>query len=76
MKSFCTFDCNCLVVPLQESNKNISCILCGFNRLIYSGFSGTDPNKKDNSVGIQLLGLAVANNFPPYDPKCGIDSDR
>ncbi|KAM5158207.1 DNA-dependent protein kinase catalytic subunit [Mantella aurantiaca] len=45
-------------------------------KLIYSDFSGTDPEKKDNSVGIQLLGLCVANNFPPFDPKCGIDSDR
>ncbi|XP_075069595.1 DNA-dependent protein kinase catalytic subunit [Mixophyes fleayi] len=45
-------------------------------KLIYNGFSGTDPNKKDNSLGIQLLGLVVANNLPPFDPKCGIDSDR
>ncbi|CAI9557295.1 unnamed protein product, partial [Staurois parvus] len=45
-------------------------------KVIYEGFSGTDPDKKDNSVGIQLLGLAVANNFPPFDQKCGIDSDR
>ncbi|XP_040210104.1 DNA-dependent protein kinase catalytic subunit [Rana temporaria] len=45
-------------------------------KVIYHGFSGTDPDKKDNSVGIQLLGLAVANNFPPFDPKCGINSDR
>ncbi|XP_072267337.1 DNA-dependent protein kinase catalytic subunit isoform X2 [Pyxicephalus adspersus] len=45
-------------------------------RLIYNGFAGTDPDKKDNSVGIQLLGLVVANNFPPFDPKCGIDYDR
>ncbi|KAM4704971.1 DNA-dependent protein kinase catalytic subunit [Rhinophrynus dorsalis] len=45
-------------------------------RLIYEGFSGTDPNKKDNSVGIQLLGLVLANNFSPFDPKCGIDAER
>ncbi|KAM4688942.1 DNA-dependent protein kinase catalytic subunit [Discoglossus pictus] len=45
-------------------------------RFIYDSFSGTDLNTKDNSVGIQLLGLVLANNFPPYDPKCGIDSDR
>ncbi|OCT76787.1 hypothetical protein XELAEV_18031990mg [Xenopus laevis] len=45
-------------------------------RLIYEGFSGTDPNTKDNSVGIQLLGLALANNFSPLDPKCGIDPER
>ncbi|XP_053571003.1 LOW QUALITY PROTEIN: DNA-dependent protein kinase catalytic subunit [Bombina bombina] len=45
-------------------------------RIIFNGFSGTDPNTKDNSVGIQLLGLILANNFSPYDPKCGIDNDR
>ncbi|KAM9308363.1 DNA-dependent protein kinase catalytic subunit [Gastrophryne carolinensis] len=45
-------------------------------KLIYNSFSGTDPEKKDNSVGIQLLGLVVANNFAPFDPKCGVDSDR
>ncbi|XP_053322155.1 DNA-dependent protein kinase catalytic subunit [Spea bombifrons] len=41
-------------------------------RLIYNGFSGTDPDKKDNSVGIQLLGLVVANHFSPFDLKCGL----
>ncbi|CAJ0950892.1 unnamed protein product [Ranitomeya imitator] len=46
------------------------------SRLLYDCFSGTDPNTKDNSVGIQLLGLVVANSFSPYDPKCEIDSDR
>ncbi|KAG9478931.1 hypothetical protein GDO78_012545 [Eleutherodactylus coqui] len=50
--------------------------LCIPYRLIYDGFSGTDPNTKDNSVGIQLLGLVVVNNFSPYDPKCEIGSDR
>uniref|UniRef100_F6UGH4 DNA-dependent protein kinase catalytic subunit n=1 Tax=Xenopus tropicalis TaxID=8364 RepID=F6UGH4_XENTR len=44
--------------------------------LIYEGFSGTDPNTKDNSVGIQLLGLVLANNFSPFDQKCGIDAER
>ncbi|XP_068093458.1 DNA-dependent protein kinase catalytic subunit isoform X2 [Hyperolius riggenbachi] len=52
---------NCLSIPYK---------------IIYNGFSGTDPDKKDNSVGIQLLGLVVANNFPPFDLKCGIDSER
>ncbi|XP_056377813.1 DNA-dependent protein kinase catalytic subunit isoform X2 [Hyla sarda] len=50
--------------------------LCIPYRLIYDGFSGTDSNTKDNSLGIQLLGLVVVNNFSPYDPKCEIDSDR
>ncbi|KAM7075469.1 DNA-dependent protein kinase catalytic subunit isoform 1-T1 [Molossus nigricans] len=43
-------------------------------RLIFEKFSSKDPNSKDNSVGIQLLGIVMANNFPPYDPKCGIES--
>ncbi|KAM3927958.1 DNA-dependent protein kinase catalytic subunit [Leptodactylus fuscus] len=50
--------------------------LCIPYKLIYKNFSGTDPKSKDNSVGIQLLGLVVANNFSPYDPKCEIASDR
>ncbi|XP_078072249.1 DNA-dependent protein kinase catalytic subunit isoform X3 [Mustelus asterias] len=44
--------------------------------LIFERFAGTDPNTKDNSVGIQLLGIVLANNMPPYDPKCAIDSER
>ncbi|XP_013928118.1 PREDICTED: DNA-dependent protein kinase catalytic subunit [Thamnophis sirtalis] len=43
-------------------------------RIIFQQFSGGDPNTKDNSVGIQLLGIVLANNLPPYDPKCEIDS--
>ncbi|KYO26142.1 DNA-dependent protein kinase catalytic subunit isoform B [Alligator mississippiensis] len=45
-------------------------------RLIFEQFSGGDPDTKDNSVGIQLLGIVLANNLPPYDPKCEIDSTR
>ncbi|XP_016054399.1 PREDICTED: DNA-dependent protein kinase catalytic subunit [Miniopterus natalensis] len=45
-------------------------------RLIFEKFSSRDPNSKDNSVGIQLLGIVMANNFPPYDPKCGIESNK
>ncbi|KAK1173766.1 DNA-dependent protein kinase catalytic subunit [Acipenser oxyrinchus oxyrinchus] len=44
--------------------------------LIFDRFSGKDPNSKNNSVGIQLLGIVLANNLPPYDPKCGIDSEK
>ncbi|KAJ8369167.1 hypothetical protein SKAU_G00091950 [Synaphobranchus kaupii] len=51
----------CLVVPYS---------------LIYEQFSGRDPNSKDNSVGLQLLGIVLANNLPPYDPKCGIEHER
>ncbi|KAI1889250.1 hypothetical protein AGOR_G00177210 [Albula goreensis] len=52
---------DCLVVPYS---------------LIYQHFSGSDPNSKDNSVGLQLLGIILANNLPPYDPRCGIEHDR
>uniref|UniRef100_A0A8C6YCR5 DNA-dependent protein kinase catalytic subunit n=1 Tax=Naja naja TaxID=35670 RepID=A0A8C6YCR5_NAJNA len=45
-------------------------------RIIFQQFSGGDPNTKDNSVGIQLLGIVLANDLPPYDPKCEIDSIR
>ncbi|XP_056629192.1 DNA-dependent protein kinase catalytic subunit isoform X2 [Triplophysa dalaica] len=44
--------------------------------LIYERFAGTDPNSKDNSVGLQLLGIVMANNLPPYDVASGIDHDR
>ncbi|XP_052014740.1 DNA-dependent protein kinase catalytic subunit isoform X2 [Apodemus sylvaticus] len=43
-------------------------------RLIFEKFSHKDTNSKDNSVGIQLLGIVIANNLPPYDPKCDITS--
>lgn len=46
------------------------------NSLIFEKFSGGDPNTKDNSVGIQLLGIVLANNLPPFDPKCEIDRVR
>ncbi|KAF4022262.1 hypothetical protein G4228_013963 [Cervus hanglu yarkandensis] len=45
-------------------------------RLIFDKFSSKDPNSKDNSVGIQLLGIVMANSLPPYDPKCGVESVR
>ncbi|XP_037550083.1 DNA-dependent protein kinase catalytic subunit [Nematolebias whitei] len=44
--------------------------------LIYERFCGTDPNSKDNSVGLQLLGIILANNLPAYEASCGIDYDR
>ncbi|XP_062919332.1 DNA-dependent protein kinase catalytic subunit isoform X2 [Mobula hypostoma] len=44
--------------------------------LIFDRFAGRDPNCKDNSVGIQLLGIVLANNLPPHDPKCEIDIER
>ncbi|KAM9332600.1 DNA-dependent protein kinase catalytic subunit [Pholidichthys leucotaenia] len=44
--------------------------------LIYERFCGTDPNSKDNSVGLQLLGIILANNLPAYDSSCGIEYER
>uniref|UniRef100_A0A4W5N3K6 DNA-dependent protein kinase catalytic subunit n=1 Tax=Hucho hucho TaxID=62062 RepID=A0A4W5N3K6_9TELE len=42
--------------------------------LIYERFCGTDPNSKDNSVGLQLLGIVLANSLPAYDArKCDIE---
>lgn len=46
------------------------------NSLIFEKFSSRDPDTKDNSVGIQLLGIVLANNLPPFDPKCEIDRVR
>lgn len=51
-----------------------SLVLC--YRLIFEKFSHKDPNSKDNSVGIQLLGIVIANDLPPYDPKCDVASTR
>ncbi|XP_074056019.1 DNA-dependent protein kinase catalytic subunit isoform X1 [Macrotis lagotis] len=45
-------------------------------RIIFEKFSNRDPNSKDNSVGIQLLGIIMANNLPPYDSASGIESTR
>uniref|UniRef100_A0A803VTB7 DNA-dependent protein kinase catalytic subunit n=1 Tax=Ficedula albicollis TaxID=59894 RepID=A0A803VTB7_FICAL len=52
---------NCLSIPYS---------------LIFEKFSSGDPDTKDNSVGIQLLGIVLANNLPPFDPKCEIDRVR
>uniref|UniRef100_A0A8C3LMS1 DNA-dependent protein kinase catalytic subunit n=1 Tax=Chrysolophus pictus TaxID=9089 RepID=A0A8C3LMS1_CHRPC len=52
---------NCLSIPYS---------------LIFEKFSSGDPDTKDNSVGIQLLGIVLANNLPPYDLKCEIDRVR
>lgn len=49
-----------------------SCLLS----LIYERFCGTDANSKDNSVGLQLLGIILANNLPAYDASCGIEYER
>ncbi|KAI5104092.1 DNA-dependent protein kinase catalytic subunit [Silurus meridionalis] len=51
------------------------CLHIPYN-LIFGYYSGKDPNSKDNSVGLQLLGIVLANDLPPYDPTCGIEHDR
>ncbi|KAM9839260.1 DNA-dependent protein kinase catalytic subunit [Aulostomus maculatus] len=51
------------------------CLLVPY-RLIYEHFSGTDPTSKDNSVGLQLLGIILANQLPAYDGSCGIEYER
>ncbi|KAL4648766.1 DNA-dependent protein kinase catalytic subunit isoform X1 [Arapaima gigas] len=52
---------DCLVVPYS---------------LLYEQFAGTDLNSSANSVGLQLLGIILANNLSPYDPMCEIEYDR
>uniref|UniRef100_A0A3P8SHR1 DNA-dependent protein kinase catalytic subunit n=1 Tax=Amphiprion percula TaxID=161767 RepID=A0A3P8SHR1_AMPPE len=52
------------------------CLHVPYRYLIYERFCGTDPNSKDNSVGLQLLGIILANNLPAYDAACGIEYGR
>lgn len=54
----------------------ISLLMFLSNSLIFEKFSTGDPDTKDNSVGIQLLGIVLANNLAPFDPKCEIDRGR
>ncbi|KAF7660907.1 hypothetical protein LDENG_00272900 [Lucifuga dentata] len=44
--------------------------------LIYERFCSSDENSKDNSVGLQLLGIILANSLPAYDASCGIEYER
>ena len=45
-------------------------------RVIFNSFSDPDPVKKDNAVGIQLLGVVVANGLFPVTSDSRIDEDR
>ena len=45
-------------------------------RVIFEAFSDPDPVKKDNAVGIQLLGVIVANGLIPITSDSAIDEDR
>lgn len=51
------------------------CLLVPYS-LIYDRFCGQNPNSKDNSVGLQLLGIILANNLPAYDASCEIEYKR
>uniref|UniRef100_A0A3B4GU24 DNA-dependent protein kinase catalytic subunit n=1 Tax=Pundamilia nyererei TaxID=303518 RepID=A0A3B4GU24_9CICH len=52
------------------------CLHVPYRYLIYERFCGTDANSKDNSVGLQLLGIILANNLPAYNASCGIEYER
>ncbi|XP_027045855.1 DNA-dependent protein kinase catalytic subunit-like [Pocillopora damicornis] len=44
--------------------------------VIFHSFSDPDPVKKDNAVGIQLLGVVVANGLLPVTSDSTVDEDR
>lgn len=44
--------------------------------MIFHSFSDPDPVKKDNAVGIQLLGVVVANGLLPVTSDSTVDEDR
>uniref|UniRef100_A0A8D3BVD0 DNA-dependent protein kinase catalytic subunit n=1 Tax=Scophthalmus maximus TaxID=52904 RepID=A0A8D3BVD0_SCOMX len=52
------------------------CLHVPYRYLIFERFCCTNPNSKDNSVGLQLLGIILANNLPAHDASCGIDYER
>ena len=39
-----------------------------FNRIIYQFFSNPSLETKANIIGIQLLGIIIANGLAPFDP--------
>jgi hypothetical protein len=44
-------------------------------RMIYENLRGTNPSDISNCIGIQFLGIFIANDLCPFnDP--GIDKDR
>lgn len=63
-------------VLIQELYCSQPCFISCTYSLIYERFCGTDEKSKDNSVGLQLLGIILANSLPAYDASCGIDYDR
>ena len=47
-----------------------------FCRIIFEALSKTDPEKKDNATGIQLLGIVLANGLSPFSAESSISEDR
>jgi len=45
-------------------------------KVIFDAFANPDPMKKDNTTGIQLLGIIVANGLSPISVDSTIDKDR
>ena len=45
-------------------------------RVIFDAFANTDPSKKDNAAGIQLLGIVAANGLSPIASDSTIGEDR
>eukprot|EP00058_Branchiostoma_floridae_P019566 XP_002605056.1 hypothetical protein BRAFLDRAFT_85202 [Branchiostoma floridae] len=45
-------------------------------KVIHDQLCGTDPASKGNSVGIQLLGVVLANQLPPFNPTTSGNIDR
>ncbi|KAL4240201.1 hypothetical protein ACF0H5_000995 [Mactra antiquata] len=43
---------------------------------VYTQFSKPDLKSRDNTVGIQVLGVILACKLPPYGPSAPVDRDR
>uniref|UniRef100_UPI00358ED0A1 DNA-dependent protein kinase catalytic subunit isoform X2 n=1 Tax=Myxine glutinosa TaxID=7769 RepID=UPI00358ED0A1 len=52
-----------------------SCLTVPY-RQIYERFSKTNVETDDITIGIQLLGVVLASDLPPYHPDCGVDRQR
>ena len=51
--------------------------MVNYYREIYAQLlQSSDPKAKDNSVGIQVLGVVIACKFPPYGPSAPVDRER
>uniref|UniRef100_A0A8D3CWJ1 DNA-dependent protein kinase catalytic subunit n=1 Tax=Scophthalmus maximus TaxID=52904 RepID=A0A8D3CWJ1_SCOMX len=52
------------------------CLHVPYRYLIFERFCCTNPNSKDNSVGLQLLGIILANNLPAHDASLKLNPTR